>query len=130
MVIAMLLDPDRRYSSREIEDLISKNVRSSVLEQRGFAPDHIRRAMIENGYAERDEITNETWIAKTFTGIPDVHGPRIAFLMKRLDEAPGSTEICPECGRTMKVDALLRHYQKRHAGEEPWEKVVSRYFGY
>jgi hypothetical protein len=130
MVIASILEPGRRYSATEIERMVSQNVKGAVLAQRGLAPDHIRRAMIENGYVERDAATNETWVASTFEGIQDVHGPRLARLMSQLAEAPESRGVCPECGSELRIAALLNHYQKKHANGEPWEYIVEQYFGW
>ena len=130
MVIASILEPGRRYTAAEIERLISQNVKAVVLAQRGLAPDHIRRAMIENGYVERDATTNETWVAPSFQGIHDIHGPRIATFQQQLRDSPDSHGICPECGRELKIAALLNHYQKKHAHGEAWEPIVEAYFGW
>jgi hypothetical protein len=130
MVIASLLQPGRRYSATEIERMVSQNVKATLLTEPGLAADHIRRAMIENGYVERDATTNETWVAPTFEGVQDVHGPRLAKLMSQLAESPDSHGFCPECGRELRIAALLNHYQKKHAHGEPWESVVEQYFGW
>jgi hypothetical protein len=130
LVLTSFLERGRKYSAQEIEQFIRNNVKPIVLERTGFAPDHIRRAMIENGYVERDGVTNETWVADTFQGPFEIHTPRLA-LLKDLECSPPETKLaCPECGKVMRANTLYAHYKKRHAIPEWWEEVFDRYFGW
>jgi hypothetical protein len=129
-VITSLLDRDMRYSASSIEHLITTNVRHAVLTQRGLAADHIRRAMIENGYVIRDAKTNETWVSPDFVGISAIHAPRLEKLKNQLELDPDSKDACPECGVKLKMAALLNHYMKKHAGTEKWERIVDENFGH
>ena len=130
MAIVLFLDRDKKYSAQSIERIIVDNVRPVILAQQGFAPDHIRRAMIENGYVERDPATNETWIAPDFVGLEDTHQLRITRLRNQLHTDPESSGRCPECSIELKVATLLNHYLKKHAATERWEQILDQYFGY
>ena len=130
MVIASFLNRHEKYSAESIENIIVDNVRPSVLSQRGYAPDHIRRAMIENGYIERDPQTNESWVASGFRGFDDTHRDRINKLTDKLNSQPDKVGQCPECKIELKMAALLNHYLKKHAAAERWEQIVELYFGY
>jgi hypothetical protein len=130
MMITSFLDQTKRYSAKEIERFISENVRPVILEIPGMAPDHIRRAMIENGYVERDEISNETWVASSFVGYKDRNCRRLKELEAKQATEPDSLAPCPECGRSMTINKLLKHYRRQHSQTEEWERLLEEYFGY
>ena len=130
VVVTLLLDRHEKYSAESIEEIIKENVRPSVLVRRGYAPDHIRRAMIENGYVERDPITNETSVAPNFVGFEDTHRQRIADLTGKMNSQPHAKGRCPECNIELKTAALLNHYLKKHAAAERWEQIVEESFGF
>lgn len=128
-VLVSFLDKKRRYSAHEIEYIVRQSVKAQVLNQPGLAPDHIRRAMIENGYVRRDPITNQTWVSETFSGVGTLRTARLRELSARAESSPEETSPCPLCGEVLKAPALLKHYSKKHSADEEWKNTLDAYFG-
>ena len=129
-VVASLLERERLYSHKDVEQLIRENVRPVVLEIPGLAADHIRLSMIECGFVDRDARTNQIWVSPDFTRDHDHN----ALVSKQLElqavNYPNLEFECPACKLRLRAGPLFTHYKKKHAGRERWEEIVDAYFGW
>ena len=128
-ILATFLDRDERYTSRSIEKYVRENVKWEILEDPCYTPDHLRVAMVDNGFLIRDAATDEYWVAEDFEGAHDVFANRIAEYQQIMSDDPDSRFRCSFCGKALKGKALLNHFLKKHEKKEYWETTIESYFG-
>ena len=129
-ILATFLERDQHYSSLEIEAYIQENVKSKILEEPSFALDHLRVAMIDNGFLNRNPTTNEYWVADDFEGAHDSNVSHLARYKQLMTESPNIVFRCEFCGRDVNGKSMLNHFLKRHALVKHWERLIDRYFGW
>jgi hypothetical protein len=125
-MLASLLDPDRQHGGSEIDALIRQNVKPEILKDPSCAPDHIRVAMIEHQFLERDS-------AGTTYRLPDAFVDAFGDRIKRLSFAlPDEDMQCPGCwsAKVLKGRNLYQHYLKKHVPLQGLNEIIRKYFNW
>ncbi|MGC4045933.1 MAG: hypothetical protein QM758_19245 [Armatimonas sp.] len=126
--ITRLLEPERVYSSAEIETLVRLQVRADVLDEPGMAADHIRRCMVENGFVIRNNLTNEVQASETFLREQGAYAANIAYFQEIAALEPERQIFCPSCKQKLRAAVMAKHYRRNHNSEEEQERIQRSYF--
>ena len=123
-MLASLLDPDRQYTASEIDAFIRHNIKPEVLNDPLCLPDHIRMAMIEHRFMERDPAGTAYHLSEAFI---DAFGDKV----KRLSlDRPDEEMQCPGCwyAKVLRGRNLYQHYLKKHVHSKELDEIVGKYF--
>lgn len=117
LVLAEFLQRGATYSELEIETLVRRRIEPAILAKSGYAPDHLRLALVENGVLERDSNTQRYWVSEEYQGFPGAAQPFWSQLLTCEQDHPDEKLRCPVCTKQAYPYILLKHYPKSHPGE-------------
>lgn len=126
---ASLLERDRWYSSSEIDGLIRNEIKPEILVD-ALAVDHIRAAMIEHGFAERDAATHSKYRIVAGFQLPEENEAlRLTLLNSALAaQEAGEPLECPVCGRAILTEwSLFDHFARWHDLKNYWQSLIDQY---
>jgi hypothetical protein len=124
-VLASLLDRNHRYTAEEIDTCVRQVVKPHVLDDPACQPSHIRLAMIENGFLERDPEGKSYSVRATFA---DAYGELGRQLSLRSPDSAQRKMACPECGRLLACSGMHEHYLKHHVNLQQVNEILTKYF--
>ncbi len=125
-MFASLLDSERQYAASEIDALIRQNLKPEVLDDPLCSPDHIRMAMIEHRFMERDPAGTSYRLSETFI---DAFGNRLKRLAR---DSPDEEMQCPGCwfAKVLRARNLYQHYVKKHVHSQELDEIIRKYFNW
>jgi hypothetical protein len=123
-LVAVMLDRGRTYTATEIDRAVRDAIHPRWLTDPRFAPDHIRLAMIENGFMERDGGGDVYRLAASFEAAGDM--VNIAARARELANASSARVSCPGCGYVCVPVSLPGHVEGCH-GLQKWLALVDKY---
>ena len=123
--IAGILERGRLYSAKEISELILFSVHPRHLTDPRLAPDHLRLALVEDGFAVRDALASGYWLSDRYFG-PSDEAELVLKVRELLNGDTDETIRCPACGKTTGIASLLGHVQSEH-GSVHWLRLVPKY---
>jgi len=126
-LVVSFLDATRLYQDGEIDEFIARNVKSEILQRRGYSIDHLRRAMVDNGFLQRQPDGSRYWVNETFQG-PDEQEQAKTTALNVLALTPQKKVICPYCNQQFSQTVILQHYLKKHSLRGYWQKRLDQYF--
>ncbi len=127
-LVAGQLDRSRTYTEVEIDRLVRGTIREEFFVNPSLAPDHIRVAMVEAGYVNRDSAGVAYWVTEGFVG-PEEEAERERALLRAASEvdAQCGLVVCPACGLQMGATSLLGHCQRWHNWSDRWLRLIEKY---
>jgi len=123
--IAGLMERRRVYSAEEISNLILSSVHPRFFLDPRLAPDHLRLALVENGFAARDATGATYWLSDCYFGPTDEAG-LVAKTRELMGSVSEETVQCPACGKTSGTTSLLSHVRSEH-GSIRWLRLMQEY---
>ena len=123
-IFASLLDRTKQYTASEIETGLRQILNRQVFDDPVCSPDHIRVAMIENGFLERDEQGKSYRVPENFF---DAFGDFGRLLSQAIDS--GQERIgCPICEKAVTRGGLQVHILNNHVDVSQVNEIVAKYF--
>lgn len=103
------------YSKNELDGAILDIIKPELTNIPMFAPDHLRRAMIEFGYMIRDPYTDIFSKKVGFSNLIERHELAQEKINKYINKVPNNKIKCEYCEYESKPVAMLNHYFKKHS---------------
>lgn len=127
-LLVAFLDSRKRYKDDEINEFIVRSVKRAILGRQGYSVDHLRRAMIDNGFLKRKADGSRYWVNSTFRGPDEQEEDKTGALDLLCRLTPNEKVSCPYCKRTFSATVLLPHYLKKHSLRKYWQGRLNKYF--
>lgn len=126
-LMTILLERGKSYAPAELDRLIRDSIRSDLLVDPKFAPDHIRLAMLQHQFLERD-ATGMAYRVHPEVMLPNENEQ----LFRKLHEDslkinPQDMLRCPFCGESHRASGVVNHFARRHRLAGQWELLMERY---
>ena len=126
-LVTVLLERDKAYSPGEIDLLIRDSIRPGVLLDPQYAPDHIRLAMVENGFVVRD-AAGTTYRIHPRLQLPNENESMYRRLNEEsLNANPMDMIRCPMCAESFIASAVVLHFLRQHRLAGKWESLLDSY---
>ena len=111
-VLTAFLEKGRAYSEREINAFIRNNTKASTRSNPHLDVDHLRMAMLENGFLEREPDGSEYRVSASYAYPWD------------WQEDAARDYCCPFCGFVCHGAQVPIHLQKYHNIDEIIERLL------
>jgi hypothetical protein len=123
-IFASLLDRGKQFTANDIETGLRQVVKSQVLEDPVCSPDHIRVAMVENGFLNRDEQGRSYRVAENFI---DYFGD-FSRLLSQSVGLSNEMIVCAICTRPVEGRGMQEHILKLHINLPEVNEIIAKYF--
>jgi hypothetical protein len=126
-LVTLLLERDRSYSAKEIDDVIRASIRPDLLSDPQYAPDHIRLAMVENQFVERDSAGTAYRVHPGILLPNENEHVYRQLQLEALQAKPSDVMACPICDSPYKASTVVGHYLRTHRLAGVWESLMDSY---
>lgn len=117
----------RTYEKAALDSLISSLVKSQYLSQPMYAVDHLRRALVDYGYMEKDPFTEVYEVKVGVVGLQQRHELIQDQLEQLAETCPEDKIECDYCDYAAKPVAMLNHYLKKHAFDKYLQRITKEF---
>jgi hypothetical protein len=123
-LLTAFLERSQEYTKSEIETFIRQNVKAKIINNTGYAVDHIRRAMIDFQFLARTKDDRTYWVSENYIGLGEQDKLNLVKIENLIRDHPDQKTTCPFCPKTCYPIILMKHYNKRHERIYQWEKYM------
>lgn len=111
------------YDKHDLDAFIRSNLSSDLLNTPIYAADHLRSALIEFGFMDRDPYKDIYTLKEGTRSLSERHEVHTQNLLEKIDNAPDEKVDCPFCDYQARPSAMLNHYDKKHSMEKYYQSL-------